>query len=280
MGFKASPEQVAAFQKFSHRPGFSQEILSVDFTTTHEFIASVIPPGFEPADKPTGNISISTWESKLCGEFDCTMVSVACKWQGKPGKYILTLLVSGDMPVTWGREVWGEIKKTGDSRLFRSGNRRFGYGERRGVRLVELDAVFGEDLEPTVDKTLGFEVKAYPHSTGQGLQWEPRVITLSIIDHNTSRAVGTGTLKLRGSIADPLHTIPILSISDFSYVSGLGDYTVIDDSPLGCKDDFLPYLVGRHYDDLREYHIGSSFEIAAEDKIEQLDIPAQVFHSG
>src|SRR5690348_12484500 len=119
MPFVATKDQVEAFQAFSHRPGFSQEAVSVNFVTTEEFVRSVLPPGLEPADRPVGSVSISTWESKLCGEFECTMVSLQAKHKGVEGKYILTLVVSGDMPVTWGREVWGEVKKTGVSQLYR-----------------------------------------------------------------------------------------------------------------------------------------------------------------
>ncbi len=264
MPFVASKEQVSAFQEFSHRPGFSQEFISVDFVTTVEFVRSVLPPGLEPASEPKGTVCISTWESRLCGEFDCTMVSLQATHNGVEGKYILLLTVSGDMPVTWGREVWGEVKKTGVSQLYRSGNRRFGYGSRNGVRLVEMSAEFGDDLPPNVEECLGYEIKAYPSSDGLGLHDDPRLVTLKIRDHNTRRAKGKGTLKMRGTTSDPLHEIPLLSIGEFSYVSGVTEYTVIDEKPLGIGNAYLPYLIGRHYDDLRVFNIGPSFDTAAQ----------------
>ncbi|KAL4876722.1 hypothetical protein BJY04DRAFT_199384 [Aspergillus karnatakaensis] len=49
------PEQVKAFQAFSHPPGFSQEAISVDFVTTHEFVRSFLPLGLEPVSKPVGS---------------------------------------------------------------------------------------------------------------------------------------------------------------------------------------------------------------------------------
>ena len=267
MPFVASPEQVAAFQAFSHRPGFSQEVISVDFTTTPEFITSVLPPGLQPTSTPTGTVAISTWQSKLCGEFECTMVSLQALHNGVEGKYILTLIVSGDMPVTWGREIWGEVKKTGVSQMYRSGNRRFAYGERKGVRLVEMNAEFGEDLEPNVEECLGYEIKAYPSSTGIGLHDDPRLVTLKIKDHNTKRAKGKGTLVMRGTKSDPLHEIPLKTIGEFTYVSGVTEYSVIDEKPLGVGDAYLPYLIGRHYDDLRVFGIGADFDQA--EKIEE-----------
>ncbi|KAH8883547.1 hypothetical protein GQ53DRAFT_882304 [Thozetella sp. PMI_491] len=272
MPFVASKEQVEAFQAFSSQPGFSQEVISVDFVTTPEFVRSVLPPGLEPTSQPIGSVAISTWESKLCGEFECTMVSLQAVHDGVEGKYILTLLVSGDMPVTWGREVWGEIKKTGVSQLYRSGNARFAYGERKGVRLVEMSAEFGEDMPPNVEESIGYEIKAYPSSTGIGLHDDPRLVTLKIVDHNVKRATGKGTLVLRGTQSDPLHEVPLLSIGEFKYISGTTDYRVIDEKPLNIGDRYLPYLIGRHYDDLRVFNIGASFDRSAQLEDEKFSV--------
>ena len=277
MPFVATPEQIKAFETFSHRPGFSQEVISVDFVTTEEFVRSVLPPGLEPATKPVGTVAVSRWESKLCGEFECTLVSLQATVNGVEGKYILTLLVSGDMPVTWGREVWGEIKKTGTSQLYRSGTKRYGYGERKGVRLVELAADFTTDLPPNVEECIGYEIKAYPSSTGIGLHDDPRLVTLRIVDHNAKRAMGKGKMVLRGTKSDPLHEIPILSIGDFTYVSGVTDYTVESEIPLGVRDQYLPYLIGRHYDDLRVFRIAESFD--QEKQEEEETFPVQRLQS-
>ena len=258
MPYVADKEQVEAFQAYSSEPGFSQEVLSVEFTTSEEFVKSVLPPGLQPADTPTGSISVSTWESKLCGEFDCTMVAIYAKHEGVVGRYILTLLISNDMPVTWGREIWGEVKKTGDSRLFRSGNKLYAYGQRNGVRLVELTADLGPDLEPNVTEEVGYEIKAYPSATGIGLESEPKLVTLFNKDHNTKRSVGKGSLILRGTKSDPLHEIPVDSIGEFSYVSGVTEWRVTNVKELGVGDAYLPYLIGRHYDDLRVFKVGST----------------------
>tara|TARA_R110002060_G_scaffold70540_5_gene79103 strand:+ start:176 stop:571 length:396 start_codon:yes stop_codon:yes gene_type:complete len=87
-----------------------------------------------------------------------------------------------------------------------------------------------------------------------------RLVTLKIWDHNTKRAKGKRTLILRGTQSDPLHEIPLLSIGEFSYVSGVTDYTVIEEKPLGVGDAYLPYLIGPHYDDLRVFKVGTSFD--------------------
>ncbi|KAJ5261381.1 hypothetical protein N7478_011976 [Penicillium angulare] len=83
---------------------------------------------------------------------------------------VLLILINDDTPETWGREVWGEAKKTGATRLWRSGNCRYGFAERNGVRLVEVEMECGDDLPPQIGKGSKFEIKAYPHSQGRGLQ--------------------------------------------------------------------------------------------------------------
>ncbi|KAK1842596.1 hypothetical protein CCHR01_14783 [Colletotrichum chrysophilum] len=259
MSYVATPEEVRAWEELSSKPSFSQELITVDFTTTPEFIKSVISPGFEPGDEPRGHLSLGTMESRLCGEFDCVMVSIDVKFRGRHGTHMLELIISGDTPVTWGREVWGEVKKTGICRMWRSGSYRYAYAERNGVRLIELVGEFGDDLPARKREATAFEIKAYPHSMGKGLQWEPRVNILTVVEEDTRRSVGKGRLAVRGTSSDPLHSIPILSIGDMEYVSGKADYTVVEEHELGCGQAYLPYLVGRHYDDLRDFRVGAEW---------------------
>ncbi|KAJ3455891.1 hypothetical protein MRS44_017373 [Fusarium solani] len=287
MSFVATPEEVEAFQRLSSDPRFSQELIALDFTTTPEFIKSVLPPNFEPGDSPTGHISVGTFESKLCGEFDCAIVSIDVKFKGQTGTYLLELIVSGDMPVTWGREVWGEVKNTGTCKIWRSGNYRYAVAERNGIRLIELQGEFGDDQPPRVRENTAYEIKAYPHSMGKGLQWEPKVNQLKVVEYDTRWSVGSGRITVRGTSSDPLHSIPIKSISDFTYVSGRSDYTVVADYNLGVTDAYLPYLVGRHYDDLRNFKVGIEWTYMEDEEhdpeptlVQRLKTPAKNGSSG
>ncbi|KAH6715340.1 hypothetical protein BKA61DRAFT_722307 [Leptodontidium sp. MPI-SDFR-AT-0119] len=259
MSFVATPEQIRTFQEYSATPSFPPEAIVVDFVTTPEFIASVLPPGFEAQEQPTGHIMLSGMESKLCGEFDCAIVTIDVKYRGRPGTYMLEIIISGDSPVTWGREVWGECKKTGTCRLWRSGDYRYAYAERGSVRLVEIQGKFGDELPSQKREGFNYEIKAFPHSSGKGLQWEPRVNCVKVEEEDVRHSVGEGRLTIRGTVADPLHSIPIKSIGEFRYHSGRADYTVVEDSELGCGDAYVPYMIGRHYEDLRIFKIGAEW---------------------
>ncbi|KAH6687426.1 hypothetical protein F5X68DRAFT_231894 [Plectosphaerella plurivora] len=275
MSFVATADQVKVFEEFSSKPSFSQEAIIVDFTTTEEFVRSVLPPNFEPGDTPTGHILLSCMESRLCGEFDCAIVSLDVKFRGVSGTYMLEIIVSGDTPVTWGREVWGECKKTGTCRMWRSGNHRYAYAERNGVRLIELEGEFGDDLPPRKRCNNNFEIKAYPDSQGRGLQWEPVVSVLRVEEDDARRSVGKGRLVVRGSATDPLHSIPILSIGDFEYVSGRADYTVVENHELGSGQAYMPYLIGRHYEDLRVFKVGGEWAKLGDEEVELENCPIQ-----
>lgn len=258
MSFVATPEQIAAYTRICNDPSYSQEAITVEFVTTKEFIENVLPPTFTPADQPTGLISVSTWQSNACGDFELSSISVRCNCDGREGYYVLNLVLSEPFAITWGRETWGEIKKDGKPRLFGNGNRKYGYCERRGVRLIEMEAEFTDFLEPNTTEWFDFEVKAFPATRGGGLDADPKLITLKVVDHNVRRATGKGKLTLRGSPSDPLHTIPIKAIGKFSYSSGPTQWRVLDERTLCPAADYLPYFIGRHYDDFSSWPIGTN----------------------
>lgn len=264
MSYVASPEEVQIFEELSSKPKFSQEVIVVQFSTTQEFIKSILPPNFKPTPDPKGTILIGTMESRLCGEFDCALIAIQVEWDGKVGNYMLEMVISNDTPVTWGREVWGETKKTGTVKMYRSGNYRYAHAERYGVRIIEIEGEFGDEKDAGKAEYKNFEIKAYPGSSGRGLHCEPMVNELDVVEHYARQSQGVGRLTLRGNANNPLHTIPIVSISDFAYSSGLAEYTVVKEHPLGATGEYLPYLVGRHYDDLRSFKVGNQWGKLAE----------------
>ncbi|VUC36384.1 unnamed protein product [Clonostachys rosea] len=278
MSYVASPEEIAVFEDYSSRPEFSQEALTLDFVTTEEFVKTVLPPNFKPAEKPTGHIMVGTMESQLCGEFDCALVTLDVEFKGKKGVYMLEMLISDDFPVTWGREVWGETKKTATVKIYRSGDYRYAHVSRGGVRLIEIEGVFGDDLPPTKHTSRSFEIKAYSGSKGKGLQWEPIVNEIDILEELDRHSAGVGRVTIRGTRNNPLHTIPIVSVSDLSYVSGLAKYTVTQEHGLGVKEEYLPYLIGRHYDDMRTFKVGNQWtKLQQNVEVEEEKFPTRHF---
>lgn len=262
MSFVANPAQVAAFKKRCTEPSYSQEGMVIEFTTTRDFIQTILPPTLEPADEATGLINISLWQSNVCGDFELSSVSVRCKAEGVEGYWVLHLIVSEVPAITWGRETWGEVKKEGKARLMSNGTRKYAYSERAGVRLIEMDADFAgcEPGGPETVEWYDFEVKAFPNARGTGLEADPKLITLKVVDENAIQYVGKGRLTLRGTLSDPLHTIPILDVGDFTYSTGTSNWVVQSERRLCAADDYLPFFVLRHYEDVRSLQVGSGLE--------------------
>jgi hypothetical protein len=256
MSFVANPEQITTFLKRCSSPSYSQNAVSVEFTTTKDFIRTVIPPTLELADTSTGLISISTWESNVCGSFELSSVSVRCRSGGIDGYWVLHLIVSSPFAIVWGRETWGEVKREGTAKLHWNGHRLAAFAKRKGVRLIEFEATFTQDLPPEDVEWFDFEAKAFPNAKGDGLESDPKLITLKVVDHNERRASGEGKLTLRGTKSDPLHTIPISSVGRFLHVSGPTEWEFLSERRLCSSEEYLPYFVVRHYEGLCDHPAG------------------------
>lgn len=257
MSFIATPQQIEAFQRRISNPSYSQEAIQLEFTTTHEFIAQVLPPTLEPAESATGLVSISTWRSDVCGSFGLSSISLKCIHNGREGYWILHLIVNDSFAVTWGRETWGEAKKAGQVHLSSRGAYWTGYTERHGVRLIEIEAEF--DAPSNTPKTVewfDFEIKAFPSASGIGLHSDPLLLTLGVRDTHVTHATGKGKLTLKGTQNDPLHAIPIQSIADCCYYQGPSEWHIAKEGPMCPAGQYMPYFVARHYDRFIDLAVG------------------------
>lgn len=254
MGFVKTAAEVAEMEELFSKGQFTTESITVEFETTNEFLREVLPPCFDLPEKPICYANVSQWQSALCGEFDCGIIYLGCSYKGVEGTTMLTLFVSGDMPVTIGREMWGEGKKTGTARLYRDGNEVYGYCERNGVRLIEVEAILGPDLGPQKREMFDWELKAQPHTTGFGFQNEVVISCLNVAEDFHVTREGTGTLKLAGTDMDPLHTIPVVSVGAVSYGEGACCWTIPSWEVLKDDVDYRPWFYGQKYDDFRYFH--------------------------
>jgi len=260
MGFVRTAEEITEIEELFNKGQFTVEGITIEFETDEEWLRSVLPPCFDMPEKPLCYANVSSWQSALCGEFDCGIIYLSCKYKGEAGTTMLHLVVSGDMPVTIGREMWGEGKKTGTARLYRDGNEFYGYAERNGVRLIEITADMGPDEGPYKGVVKDFELKAQPHTTGLGYQ---NKVVLSCLDTSEDYRVtrsGTGTLKLAGNDFDPLHTIPVKSVGGVSYAEGASCWTIPMWEELDDGVDYRPWLYGQKYDDFRLFHQAARFK--------------------
>lgn len=243
-----STAQINAIEaKFSNAK-FLYEGLRAEFLTSTAFVSAVLPPGLSPADEPLAYISLGRWQSDVCGEFDTGSVFLQAKHAGGLGWYNLTMLVSGEMPVVWGREVWGEVKKHGKIGIYRDDNRYFAYAERDGQRLMKLEGVLDKTDRGIKTVADAFEIKAFPAASGKGLEYDPLLVHLRCHAEWSEITSGSGTVELASSTNDPVGEIPIESIRSMSFAVGETIYSCLGTHKLCERDQYLPYFYGRNYD--------------------------------
>lgn len=245
MGFVRTSEEVERIQQTLSHPRFvGAEMLSVDFLTTPEFVEAVLPPGLEPRDEPRVSAMVGRWRSNCVADFDGGAIYVAARHGDLEGDYVLAMYMDRDVPIIFGRELFGEPKKQAVSRLQRRGSHMAAWIERDGVRLIELEVELGEDLGPVQVDGLNFNYKALPSCDGIGLE-DDAILTLATFANDlTVHRTGTGTIALRSTPHDPLGEIEVVSVLGASYTEG----DLITSCRAGARvpaDEFLPYALGR-----------------------------------
>lgn len=260
LGFVKTQHELAAFARRLRSSTSLREGLEIPFATTEEFVKEVLPPCFAPSDRgPVGTIRCN----KLIGNhepFDAASVNLYAKYSDIEGMFQLFLLISGDMTVTFGRELWGEVKKGGTSALIFEGTRVRATATRHGIDVIEIQADLLQDMDvplnmplSTLDQTL--HVKAFLDPSGRRLQYDPIVVIGTRRGTTVAARKGPGQVVLRSNGVDVLDQLPIVSTGEVTYSVGTGEvvgerrqFRVLGDDSRLTRDSFVPYVVGLAYD--------------------------------
>jgi acetoacetate decarboxylase len=248
MGYVKTAQEIARIEHALSHPRFvNGEMLSIDFLTDPEVVAEILPPPLEPSATPAVNAMIGRWQSNCVGDFYGGAIYIDARYRDVEGRYVLAMWMDGDVPTIYGRDVFGEPKKLAESRLHRRGDQYTAWLERDGVRLLELAAELPEDRGPSEAGGVNFNFKARPAADGIGLE-EDAILTLARFE-TTIRVhrVGSGTVTLKGTVHDPVDTLPVRSVTGATYLECdlIGRCEAVARVP---SDVFLPYHYGRHDD--------------------------------
>lgn len=223
--FVKGPNEVRRLQQAYAAPAFlDTRTLAITFETDPEVVAEILPPPLTPADAPLVSVSVSEiGQSNCVGPFNGAAVNVACRYDGREGLYCLTMPMSTDTAVIFGRELYAEPKKLADIQLEqRPGGHVRGTVTRRGITFIELRGQFEDGFREVARE---YEARHYyfkfmPSADGLGFAHDPELVEVTHRG-STHRVVrGTGTLTFRESCHDPLIDIPVLSITGVSYSEG------------------------------------------------------------
>ena len=248
MGFVKTPEEIARIEHALSHPRFvNGEMLSVDFLSDPDYVASILPPPLASGDSPAITAMIGRWQSNCVGDFFGGSIYVSARHDGIDGLYVLAMFMDGDVPTIYGRDLFGEPKKLARSQLHRRGDQFNAWLERNGVVLMELRAELPEDLGPSESEGVNFNFKARPAANGVGLE-EDAILTRATFQSIARVArSGSGSLTLRGTVHDPLDEIPIVQVTGASFVECdlIANCEAVATVP---ADQFVPFHYGRHDD--------------------------------
>jgi acetoacetate decarboxylase len=243
-----TPEQVSRLQEIYAAPSFLQATsLSLTFLTDPEVARELLPPPLEPAAEPRVSVSVyRIGESNCVGAFDGASVNLACRFNGEDGLYCITMPMSTDTAIIFGRELYAEPKKLAECRLERRGRFVHGSVTRHGITCIELTGDFEGDLEP-VDRggvSAHYYFKYLPAADGRGLAFDPQLVRVTHRGRTHRMVRGTGTLTFRESRHDPVIDIPVLEVEGAVY-SESETHTTAEVVATVPAADFLPYAFAK-----------------------------------
>ena len=111
--YVSTPEHARDLMAALRSPDFSDiRALTVTFLSDPAVIAELLPPPLEPAAEPRATVTVAAIGRSNCvGPFDGASINLACRYRGEDGFYCLTMPMSTDTAVIFGRELYAEPKK-------------------------------------------------------------------------------------------------------------------------------------------------------------------------
>ncbi len=217
--------------------------LNVVFETTPAFVREVLPPPLEPASQPLVTISM-----QITDQYKGMTCLVASRYKEIEGNYGLGYVMNSDTAVIFGRELWGEPKKLGKTKITRQEDEIIGSVERYGQELIRIEAVAKQAKTPpaeTVLECFHYKYSIKPDATGienvrlVNVTFKSQVQALEICE--------VKQIKLTETIMDVYGNIPVIKIIGGSYsrydTIGSGKYLTEVDA-----EAFLPYAFANHDD--------------------------------
>lgn len=248
-----TPEQVARLQDALAAPAFLDiRSLGVTFESDPDVLAELLPPPLALAGDARVSVSVSEIRRSNCvGPFNGAQVTIPCEFEGEQGNYCVTMPMSTDTAVIFGRELYAEPKKLADISLTvdESGRAR-GTVTRHGVTYIELRGAF-EDRPSVVERpytAYHYYVKYMPSADGRGFAHDPELVRVTHRGLTRSVTQGNATITFRESPHDPIIDIPVLSVLGATLSEG-ETYTQAEVVATLNPAAFMPYAFGK-MDDL------------------------------
>ena len=190
------------------------------------------------------------------GRDSAALIGINARSGDLEGIYYLTVIEGEEVNVATGREVWGMPKKLGTVDYWEDGRRLWAYVERKGHRLIELEAEVGpEQGAQGLSTEFYFELRGRFAPDLSSIDAPELVILEMPSDTYRYRELSAPHVVLAGSPFDRgVGTVPLGNLVSGGLTGGETVYRVLEVRDLS-KDgnDYMPYLLGRFYDDWEDY---------------------------
>lgn len=221
MEFVRTPAATERIEERVRAPQFDDAtVLSVRFRTDPTVVEELLPPGLAPADEPLARAEVVHVGASNCvGAFHGGGLYVRARHGDREGEYCLSMPMSTDAAVRWGRATLGEPKKLADVTLTREGDAVRGRIE-RDATLLAVDAELAETGEPRRVTETVFHYKYQPALDGRGFHADPALVGVEVESELSRVETGTAALRLGSTPHDPLGSLPVETVAGASYATG------------------------------------------------------------
>lgn len=195
--------------------------LSVLFETTRHALVDLLPPPLEPTPEALGMGFVQeVSNSTTVGPYDMAALFLRARYEDTIGFYCVSMPTSRADAVVFGREIYGQPRKTAKLIFERQDEYVWGSAERHEVRFLSMRGRL-EGPAPTGRHVQSFfSFKASPRADGSGFECAPRLLEV-IEEMNISHAeTGRGELVFRDSAHDPLVDVPVAQVGAATYFEG------------------------------------------------------------
>jgi acetoacetate decarboxylase len=241
------PEELPDLQARLAAPRFlDSSVLSVTFETDPALIAALLPHPLEHDGSGIATVFVGRWGRSNCvGPFAGGALNLRANYGTLSGVYCLTMPMSTDAAVIFGRELYGEPKKMARVTLERTGAHVSAAIERHGITYIAIEAELSErDADPGEARGLTFHLKATPRADGHGFDAAPLLVGVSSRTRLRLVERGTARLVFADSPFDPVADFPVRRVLSATYSEGDTETTA---QVLAALDPTaaLPYYLGR-----------------------------------
>ena len=228
-------------------------MVMVTFRTNAEIVKKVLPPPLEPTLAPTGLAYVAEFHKTNFGTtYNEAGLFLSAQYNRETGKYCLSMPVTNDMAMVWGREIYGYPKKIADNiRVTREGNKVTGICVRKGIPIIEINVKLTKSAKPEAmsKPTPNYLFKYFWNPEGKlgKFDYTPCLIKQSNEMKWGTVEMGEGKLTFTESKYDPIYEIPIEEVLTAYYTKGLevqmqSGEVVAEVEPMR----FLPYSFNKY----------------------------------